>query len=201
MYIAGVNNDTKKAVYLIILVNDTLILFPKLSSVVRKKSLNVAGNIKIKGEVSTIIAIFPFNRFWQTLSGLSVDIIVGNTDLFSFSIKFLIVPADIIPSISMLFNNFLIFSTFSFFTMLFIYIIDTLVLVYFPISCDSIQRLLSLILLLINPIFVWVSSTNASIGPLMVLSAWGVDIDLDKFLLVSNAIKSLQFSINMIVKP
>ena len=72
---------------------------------------------------------------------------------------------------------------------------------YFPISCDSIQRLLSLILLLINPIFVWVSSTNASIGPLMVLSAWGVDIDLDKFLLVSNAIKSLQFSINMIVNP
>ena len=46
-------------------------------------SINIPGIISWKGVFSIIITIFPFSSDCIQLSGLSVDIIVGNAQWFS----------------------------------------------------------------------------------------------------------------------
>ena len=81
-----------------------------------------------------------------------------------------------------------------------IYNNPALVWVYFPKTYFLIHRSLLLILLLISPIFTSIFSVNESSGPLAVFSVTGVEIPLDKSLLVSRAIY-LFLEINRIVNP
>ena len=46
--------------------------------------MNSPGIISVNGVFSTIIIIFPFSSSCAHLSGLSVEIIVGNAQWFSF---------------------------------------------------------------------------------------------------------------------
>ena len=98
----GVYIVIKNDKYLIILVSDIFILLLKLSSTSINKSFRVMGSIRANCDVSVSIIIFPCNRASHTLSGLSVDMIVGKILLFSFSIKFFIFTLFIMPSISIL---------------------------------------------------------------------------------------------------
>ena len=84
IYAPGVIIVIKNAVYLNILVNVLFMYLESLSSSDIKKSLNDIGIIKAKGELSMIITVLPFSRASHTLSGLSVDIIVGKILLYSF---------------------------------------------------------------------------------------------------------------------
>ena len=200
IYNAGVNREIKNAIYLIILVKLTFMLLPYGSSALKKKSFKTAGNIMAYGEPSTSIAILPRSNAFATLSGLWVVIIVGNTDLFSFSIKFLIFPLAVIPSISISFSDLSTLLTNSFLHIPFIYKIVVFVLVYVPMSLLIVQRLLSLILLLTNPTLVCISSINESSEPLRVVSVLGGEMLLDNSFFVSNA-RYLLFSKIIIVKP
>lgn len=97
-----------------------------------KLSFRVAGKIIANGSLSTKIITFPCRRYFTAVYGFSALIEFGKKFLFSFSKRFLIVPAAIIPSMSIFFNSLSIFSTSSGLVIVLIYRSETLVLVYLP---------------------------------------------------------------------
>ena len=143
---------------------------------------------------------FPSKRYLMAVYGFSALSILGNRFLFSFSIKFLIVPVPMIPSILIFLINLSTLSTKFLLAIDLIYIKAALVLVYLPNIYFFIHRSLLLILLLISPMFASMFSVKASNGPRDVFSVTGVDILLDKSLLVSRAIY-LFFDSKSIVNP
>ena len=144
--------------------------------------------------------IFPCSKYLIAVYGFSALMIFGKKFLFSFSIRFLIVPDAIIPSIYILFINLSTLSMMSFLAIDLIYSRQALVCVYLPKIYFFAQRSLLLILLFIKPILASIFSVKESNGPLAVFSVTGVDIPLPKSLLVSRAIY-LFFSMSKIVNP
>ena len=68
-----------------------------------KLSFKVDGSISANGSLSIIIKTFPCSKYLIAVYGFSALIMLGNKFLFSFSIKFLIVPDAMIPSILIFF--------------------------------------------------------------------------------------------------
>ena len=102
----------------------------------------------------------------------------GKRDLFCLNIissSALSLITKLSTSILFSFNliSFLIFSS----TQSSKYIKATSVFDFFPIENKSIVKFLSLILLLINPIFVLIDSLNPSLLPLIVFSVVGSEIE------------------------
>ena len=75
---------------------------------------------------------FPWSKYLIAVYGFSALIIFGKKFLFSFSIKFLIVPEAIIPSILIFLSKLSTLFTNSSLAIDLIYIRHVLVSVYFP---------------------------------------------------------------------
>ena len=144
--------------------------------------------------------MFPWSRYLIAVYGFSELIILGKLFLFSFWIRFLIVPEAIIPSIFIFFNSLSTLSTRFGLAIEFIYSKETPVSVYLPSLYFLIHRSLLFILLLIRPILFSIFSVKESKAPREVFSVVGVVIPRDRSFFVSRAIY-LPSDINKIVKP